>query len=183
MSNLTESAPSVPETRNIKTALDFRSDTVTRPTPEMRRAMAEAVVGDDVYGEDPTINRLEERAAQIFGREASIFLNSSSVDNTPNAILEAFAAGLPVVTTAPGGIPYLVEHDRNGLLVPLDDSAAIAREALRLLDDPDLAAALVRNAHDAVQRFSWPNLFRLLQAIYSPWPTPAAADTSQGIRP
>lgn len=81
MSNLTQSAPAAPETRNIKTALDFRSDTVTRPTPEMRRSMAEAKVGDDVYGEDPTINHLEERAAQIFGREASIFLPSGTMGN------------------------------------------------------------------------------------------------------
>jgi len=65
----------------VKATLDFRSDTVTRPTPEMRRAMAEAEVGDDVYGEDPTINHLEERAAQIFSREASIFLPSGTMGN------------------------------------------------------------------------------------------------------
>src|SRR2546423_10221363 len=53
--------------------VDLRSDTVTRPTPEMRQAMAEAEVGDDVYGEDPTVNRLEERAAEIFGKEAALF--------------------------------------------------------------------------------------------------------------
>ena len=47
--------------------IDLRSDTVTRPTAEMRRAMAEAQVGDDVYGEDPTVNRLEHRAAEMFG--------------------------------------------------------------------------------------------------------------------
>jgi threonine aldolase len=64
-----------------KAMLDFRSDTVTKPTPEMRRAMAEAEVGDDVYGEDPTVNRLEERAAQIFGREASIFVPTGSMGN------------------------------------------------------------------------------------------------------
>ena len=46
--------------------IDLRSDTVTKPTPAMRRAMAEAEVGDDVYGEDPTVNRLQERAAEIF---------------------------------------------------------------------------------------------------------------------
>jgi threonine aldolase len=67
--------------QKTKAALDFRSDTVTRPTPEMRRAMAEAEVGDDVYGEDPTINRLEERAAQIFGREASIFVPTGTMGN------------------------------------------------------------------------------------------------------
>lgn len=64
-----------------KPALDFRSDTVTRPTPEMRRAMAEAEVGDDVYGEDPTVNRLEERAAQIFHREAAIFVPTGTMGN------------------------------------------------------------------------------------------------------
>jgi len=47
--------------------IDLRSDTVTRPTPAMRRAMAEAEVGDDVYAEDPTVNRLERRAAEILG--------------------------------------------------------------------------------------------------------------------
>ncbi len=61
--------------------VDLRSDTVTRPTPEMRRAMAEAEVGDDVYGEDPTVNRLEQRAAAIFGREAAIFVPSGTMGN------------------------------------------------------------------------------------------------------
>jgi len=67
--------------KKIKAMLDFRSDTVTKPTPEMRRAMAEAEVGDDVYGEDPTINRLEERAAQVFGREAAIFVPTGTMGN------------------------------------------------------------------------------------------------------
>ena len=61
--------------------IDLRSDTVTKPSPEMRRAMAEAEVGDDVYLEDPTVNRLQERAAQIFGREASLFVPSGSMGN------------------------------------------------------------------------------------------------------
>lgn len=62
--------------------IDLRSDTVTRPTPEMRRAMAEAEVGDDVYGEDPTVNRLEQRAAEIFGKEAGLFVPSGTMGNT-----------------------------------------------------------------------------------------------------
>lgn len=61
--------------------VDLRSDTVTRPTAAMRRAMAEAEVGDDVYGEDPTVNRLEEHAAQIFEREAALFVPSGSMGN------------------------------------------------------------------------------------------------------
>ncbi|HUL17053.1 MAG TPA: GntG family PLP-dependent aldolase [Terriglobales bacterium] len=61
--------------------VDLRSDTVTRPTPAMRRAMAEAEVGDDVYLEDPTVNRLEKRAAQIFGKEAALFVPSGCMGN------------------------------------------------------------------------------------------------------
>src|ERR1700761_9367110 len=62
-------------------AIDLRSDTVTRPTPAMRQAMAEAEVGDDVYGEDPTVNRLEARAAEIFSREAALFVPTGSMGN------------------------------------------------------------------------------------------------------
>ncbi len=61
--------------------IDLRSDTVTRPTPAMRRAMAEAEVGDDVYGEDPTVNRLEQRAAEILGKEAGLFVPTGTMGN------------------------------------------------------------------------------------------------------
>jgi threonine aldolase len=61
--------------------IDLRSDTVTRPTPEMRKAMAEAEVGDDVYGEDPTVNRLEARAAERLGMEAALFVPSGTMGN------------------------------------------------------------------------------------------------------
>src|SRR5690349_24169409 len=70
----------------LEGGVDLRSDTVTRPTEEMRRAMAAAEVGDDVYGEDPTVNKLEKRAAEIFGKEAALLdrkstrLNSSHVE-------------------------------------------------------------------------------------------------------
>jgi threonine aldolase len=61
--------------------IDLRSDTVTKPTPAMRRAMAQADVGDDVFGEDPTVNRLQERAAELFGREAALFVPSGTMGN------------------------------------------------------------------------------------------------------
>jgi threonine aldolase len=65
----------------VENVVDLRSDTVTRPTDEMRRAMAEAEVGDDVYGEDPTVNRLEKRAAEIFGKEAALFVPTGCMGN------------------------------------------------------------------------------------------------------
>jgi threonine aldolase len=61
--------------------IDLRSDTVTHPTPEMRRAMFEAEVGDDVYGEDPTVNRLEAMAAEMMGKEAALFTTSGTQSN------------------------------------------------------------------------------------------------------
>jgi threonine aldolase len=71
-----------PAAENIaETIIDLRSDTLTRPTPEMRSAMATAEVGDDVYGEDPTVNLLERRAAEIFGREAGLFVPTGTMGN------------------------------------------------------------------------------------------------------
>jgi threonine aldolase len=61
--------------------IDLRSDTVTKPTPEMREAMAEAEVGDDVYRDDPTVNRLEELAAEMLGKEAALFVPSGTMGN------------------------------------------------------------------------------------------------------
>jgi threonine aldolase len=65
----------------LQPVIDLRSDTLTKPTAEMRAAMAAAEVGDDVYGEDPTINRLEARAAEIFGREAAVFVPTGTMGN------------------------------------------------------------------------------------------------------
>ena len=86
---------------------------------------------------------------------ADIYLNASNVDNMPLSILEAFAAGLPVVTTNAGGIPYLVEHERTGLLVERDDHEALAAEAVRLLEDEGLAARLARSARAECDKYRW----------------------------
>jgi threonine aldolase len=81
-SEVTVSAVSDPDrVAPIAGVVDLRSDTVTRPTAGMRRAMAEAEVGDDVYLEDPSVNRLEKRAAQIFGKEAALFVPSGCMGN------------------------------------------------------------------------------------------------------
>lgn len=65
----------------MERVIDLRSDTVTKPTPAMRRAMAEAEVGDDVLGEDPTINRLQERTAELLGKEAALFVPTGTMAN------------------------------------------------------------------------------------------------------
>jgi threonine aldolase len=85
------------------TIIDLRSDTVTKPSPAMRQAMAEAEVGDDVYLEDPTVNRLQDRAAEIFAREAGLFVPSGSMGNL-TCILAQTRPGQEVICEASGHI-------------------------------------------------------------------------------
>src|SRR5712692_6020561 len=85
------------------TIIDLRSDTVTKPSPEMRRAMAEAEVGDDVFIEDPTINRLQDRAAEIFKREAALFVPSGTMGNL-TCILAQTRPGQEVICEEAGHI-------------------------------------------------------------------------------
>jgi glycosyltransferase involved in cell wall biosynthesis len=86
---------------------------------------------------------------------ADIFINASSLDNMPVSILEAFASGTPVVSTAPNGMRYLVEHERTGLLSDPGDARALAQNVIRLLNDPGLSARIARRAHEETRRYCW----------------------------
>jgi L-malate glycosyltransferase len=87
--------------------------------------------------------------------QADIFINASWLDNMPVSVIEAFAAGTPVVTTSPESIPYLVDHERTGLLSPVGDEKALAANVVRLLRDPALAASLAQNAHHESRKYTW----------------------------
>jgi glycosyltransferase involved in cell wall biosynthesis len=87
--------------------------------------------------------------------QADIFINASWLDNMPLSVIEAFASGVPVVTTSPECMPYLVEHERNGLLSPVGDEKALAANVIRLLRDPALAARLAQNAHHESRNYTW----------------------------
>lgn len=119
--------------------VDLRSDTVTKPTPEMREAMAEAEVGDDVYGDDPTVNRLEEKAAEMLGKEAALFVPSGTMGNLL-AILVHCSRGEEVICgdkshiyvneaggmAALGGIfPHPIPNQKDGTLRLEDIRASI----------------------------------------------------------
>jgi asparagine synthase (glutamine-hydrolysing) len=86
---------------------------------------------------------------------ADIFINASVLDNMPVSLLEAFAAGTPIVSTTAGGIPYIVEHERTGLLSKPHDWQALADNVIRLLRKPELAAALARNAYEQSREYRW----------------------------
>jgi L-malate glycosyltransferase len=99
--------------------------------------------------------------------QSDVYLNASDIDNMPNSIIEAFACGLPVVTSRAGGIPYVVEHERNGLMVDCGDHEGLAASALRLLDDPSLAQRLIAEGlRDVEQRYTWEAVSHRWASLY-----------------
>ena len=105
--------------------IDLRSDTVTRPTPEMRRAMAEAEVGDDVYGEDPTVKRLEQRVAEVLGMEAALFVPSGTMGN---------AIAIRLLTQR--GDELLVERRSHVVRYELSGMSVLSGVMPRMVDAP-----------------------------------------------
>jgi glycosyltransferase involved in cell wall biosynthesis len=103
-----------------------------------------------------------------------IFINASWLDNMPVSILEAFASGNPVVTTAPDGIRYIVEHERTGLLCDPGDWTALGNSVTRLLREPDLAFCLARNAHDESYRYRWESVRTAWLEVYGAMLTASA---------
>ena len=120
---------------------DFRSDTVTRPTPEMRRAMAEAIVGDDVFGEDPTVAALEAEAARLFGREAALFVPTGCQGNQI-AIRLHTSPGEEVVVEAAS---HTYDWELAGMAA-LSGVQARAIESVRGALDPERVRATLRSA-------------------------------------
>ncbi|MGH9694687.1 MAG: glycosyltransferase family 4 protein, partial [Bryobacteraceae bacterium] len=112
----------------------------------------------------------QQRMAELHN-EAGIYITSPDVDNMPGSVLECFASGLPVIATRAGGISYMVEHERTGLLVPLDDHRAMAAAAMRLLEEDGLARRLGGNALRECDRYrgplvasQWADLYRELSS-------------------
>lgn len=95
-----------------------------------------------------------------------IFVNASSIDNMPVSILEAFAAGLPVVSTNAGGIPFIVEDQKTGLLSSVGNAAQLSANIIRLLDDPDLASSLAARARLECAKYSWSTVEQQWLRVY-----------------
>ena len=148
----------------------------------VRREIPEARL--DIYGDGVSARGLE-RVADRVGRagirfhgfvrhaampevfaEGGILVNSSRVDNVPHVIIEAFAAGLPIVTTPAGGITYMVEPDRTALVVPFDDPAAMAAAVLRLLREDGLSRRLTAAGRQRCAEYSWSAAERGWLAVY-----------------
>ena len=139
--------------------IDLRSDTVTKPTPEMREAMAKAEVGDDVFGDDPTVNRLQEMAAEMMGKEEGLFVPSGTMGNLA-ALLSHCQRGDEVIIgqlnhsflfeaggmSALGGIQsYQLKNQPDGSLLPEDVENAIRPDDPH---DPITRLVCLENTHN-----------------------------------
>jgi len=138
----------------------------------------------DIYGDGAAgarlrdlVRRLELRGVTFHGEiahsrmpevlaQGGIMVNSSRVDNMPHFVLEAYAAGLPIVSTAVGGIPYMIDPDRTGLLVPPDDPDRLAAAVHRLLSDPQLALKLGEEGHRETPRYTWSHAQQEWRRVY-----------------
>ena len=124
-----------------ETIVDLRSDTVTRPTDAMRAAMAAADVGDDVYGEDPTVNALEARVAELFGHEAALFTPTGSMANQ-----------ICLQLVCPAGSELLCDADAHVVTYEVAAAAVIGGISTRTWPsvganvDVDTVAAMIRPA-------------------------------------
>ncbi len=115
---------------------------------------------------------------------ASLYLNSPVIDNMPNSVIEAFACGLPVVTSNAGGIPYIVRDGENGRLVPMSNPSALADAALNLFEHPAEALRLSDAARaECLQRYTWPAVRDKWLAVYGVRPSAAHPDTSSANSP
>lgn len=141
------------------TWIDLRSDTVTLPTPKMRQTMANAELGDDVYGEDPTVNRLQEMAAERLGKEAGIFVPSGTMGNLA-AILAHCGRGDEVIMgdcahtflyeaggiSALGGVhPHIVPNQSNGTILLEDIKGAVRDDNIHF---PKSKLLILENTHN-----------------------------------
>lgn len=91
----------------------------------------------------------------VLAKDHNIFINTTNFDNMPVSVIEAMALGLPVVSTAVGGMPYLIEDGIDGVLVPVNDVSAMAEAILRLQSNPDLANAVAARARVKAEGFDW----------------------------
>jgi glycosyltransferase involved in cell wall biosynthesis len=170
--------PRLVSTRNLEPY--YRVDVVLAAFARVKAELPEATLTIAGYGsEEPRLRRLAPAGVCFVGRvepasmprlldDADVFVNASVVDNQPVSILEAFAAGVPVVSTPTGDIAAMVRHDETGLLVPPLDADALAAAVLALLRDPARAARLARRAREECDRYTWPAVRDQWASVYAP---------------
>jgi glycosyltransferase involved in cell wall biosynthesis len=112
------------------------------------------------------VGRVDPSQVFRYYAEADIYVQTPDIDNMPLSVLEAYASGLPVVSTNAGGVPYILEHERQGLLADTDDAEGVAAAVLRLLEEPALASQVIEGGRRQVETYTWPQVRDRWLAVY-----------------
>jgi glycosyltransferase involved in cell wall biosynthesis len=181
MGGIENRSPTILVARNLEPI--YGNDTAIRAFKLVRQSLPEARM--IVAGSGPEEASLKvlvqelglDGAVEFTGRvdtldmpslyhRASVALNPSLVDNMPNSVLEALAAGIPVVSTEVGGVPYIVRHEVSALLVPPGNETAMAEAIVCVLKNKSFAKQIAAAGLEVAARYSWPNVKETLRGIY-----------------
>ncbi|XP_055306445.1 uncharacterized protein LOC129570757 [Sitodiplosis mosellana] len=147
--------------RSTETVIDLRSDAVSQPTEQMRRAMANAEVGDDVFGEDPTVQKLERQCAELFGKEAALFVSSGTMGHLISIMVHCNQRGCEVIV---GGSSHVYLYEQGGAatiagvsldIIPNNEDGTYSLDEFRSkirgsdeIHEPTTTMAVVENTHN-----------------------------------
>jgi glycosyltransferase involved in cell wall biosynthesis len=172
--------PRLLSTRNLEAI--YRVDVIVRAYARIKPVVPDATLTIAGYGSEETrlrqlVDALKLADVRFVGKvdpvamprlydHNDIYLNASVVDNQPVSIIEAFAAGMPVISTPTGDIPAMVRHEQTGLLVPPGDPDAMADALIAMLKQPERALGFARRAHETVGRYTWPAVREAWAEVY-----------------
>jgi glycosyltransferase involved in cell wall biosynthesis len=173
--------PRLLSTRNLEP--HYRVDTILEAFATLKARRPDATLTVAGYGSEENrlrrlaaslgangirfVGRMEPPAMPALYGEADVFVNASVVDNQPISVLEAFAAGLPVVSTGAGDIASMVHHAETGVIVPPEDPGAMATAILGLLDNPDHALRIARSARREAEKHTWAHVRTAWAEVYA----------------
>lgn len=173
--------PSLLSVRNLEH--HYRVDTTLRAFALLKSRFPEATLSIAGYGSQEQrlreltrelgvdgvrfLGRIEPRSLAAIYNDADIFVNASTVDNQPVSILEAFACGLPVVSTPTGDIAAMLRQGEAGVIVESDNASAMADAVGRLLENPGLSVRLTRRASEELPRYAWAGIREQWESVYA----------------
>jgi len=172
--------PRLLSTRNLEPI--YRVDVIVRAYARIKPVVPDATLTIAGYGSEESrlqqlVDALKLADVRFVGKvdpvamprlydHNDIYLNASVVDNQPVSIIEAFAAGMPVISTPTGDIPAMVRHEQTGLLVPPGDPDAMADALIAMLKQPERALDFAKRAHETVGRYTWPAVREAWAEVY-----------------
>ena len=135
---------------------DFPNSTLTMVGPDKENLIDDCKkYASELNVEVEFTGKLAKEEWVKLSKDYNVFINTTHFDNTPISVIEAMALGLPVISTKVGGIPFLIQHENEGLLVPSDSAEDMASAIINLVENPEKVKLLTKLARTKVEGFAW----------------------------